>query len=563
MKIVLLILLSALQLIHTQAASFYVSTAANASGDGSFDAPWRLQTALNHPVALHPGDTVWIKGGVYTNAFDTQTSFSCRTNGSANAPIIFRNYQNERVTIDGQLQYSLYLGLGNCSYTWFWGLEVTNSASTDRNHDIPGSVTCTAENIKFINMIVHDTGSGLDTWKTAANAETYGCIIYHIGNNLNNGGNLEGHGHGMYLQNDTVGTKIIHNNIIFSTYGYGMKVWQTTNTAALGNFDIQHNIVFNGGAASENMGGVGNNARTHNFFVVSNSVNNPVSNTVIKHNYTFSGINTPRPPVNAFGLNYGVKNMTLDSNYLTCQTRLGFNNTPIFEASVKDNKIIGGIPAVYGIYLWGFSSTDFPQNTYVPNMPDAGLEYFVTPNKYETGRGHIAIYNWDSLATVPVNISSIGLQVGDQYELVNVMDYFNDIISGTYDSTGIIMVPMTGHTFAQAIGSMQAPVDQFPTFGAFVVRKKAGQITSVIREQVSANQILVAPNPSNGIFTISIYGNISAIAVFNMLGEKIYGVEQLKQQESIEIDLSSLPRGVYFLRGQNGNAFQTHRIITQ
>ena len=277
------------------ASSFYVASNAKITGTGSFSNPWTFQTALNHPSALHPGDTVWLKGGTYTNTFDAQTSFSCKTNGTLNAPIIFRNYNNERVTIDGQLLYSLYLGLGKCCYTWFWGLEITNTASTDRNHDIPGGITCTAENIKFINMIVHDTGTGIDCWKTAKNSETYGCIIYHIGNNLLNGTNLEGHGHGMYLQNDTFGTKLIHNNIIFNTYGYGIKVWQTTTTAALGNFDVQRNIVFNSGAASENLGGLGNNSRTHNFFVVANGENNPVRNTVIKHNYTYADQTMPRP----------------------------------------------------------------------------------------------------------------------------------------------------------------------------------------------------------------------------------------------------------------------------
>lgn len=418
-KYLLTILLTAIIISNCFAIDFYVSSTATGSGDGSFGSSWKLQQALNSPPTItSPTDTVWIwmRGGIYTNTFDIQTSFSCFTNGSADAPIIFRNYQNERASIDGQVPYTLLCGLGNCSFTWFWGLEVSNSDNSDRDHsniDRLGNIYCTAKNMKFINMIVHDMGSGLDSWKTATNSETYGCIIYNIGNNLLNGLNWEGHGHGMYLQNDTLGTKNIHDNIIFSTYGYGMKVWQTTNTDALGNFDIQRNIVFNGGAASENLGGVGNNSRTHNFFVVSNGINSPIRNTVIKHNYTYAGTNTPRPPVNAFGLNYGVDNMTLDSNYLTCQTRLGFNNTPLFNASVAGNKIIAGIPAAYGYYLWGFTNSDFPQNTYLDEQPSSGLEYFVLPNKYEKGRAHIAVYNWDVAESVQIDVSNSSLQAGD------------------------------------------------------------------------------------------------------------------------------------------------------
>lgn len=563
MKILILLLGLTNVLIKSQATSFYVSSNASETGIGSINNPWQLQIALNHPAALHPGDTVWIRGGVYTNTFDSQTSFSCHTNGTASAPIIFRNYNNERATIDGQLTYSLYAGLGNCSYTWFWGIEVTNSGSKDRNHNIYGGVTCTAENIKFINMIVHDTGSGLDCWKTAKNSETYGCIIYHIGNNLNNNGNLEGHGHGMYLQNDTVGTKIIHDNIVFSTYGYGIKVWQTTTTAPLGNFHFQGNIVFNGGSASENLGGIGNNSRTHNFFVVSNGPNNPVVNTVIKHNYTFAGTNTPRPPVNAFGLNYGVRNFILDSNYLACQTRLGFNNTPVFDASVKGNTIFGGIPSIYGYYLWGFTQTDYPNNTYISELPKTGLDYFLIPNKYEAGRGHLVIYNWDSLESVNVDISNLGLNPGDEFELVNVLNYFNDFHTKINQSNGILNVKMIGHSLCYAIGSNQVPVSQFPKFGVFVIRKKEKQVTTDLVENTKSNDVLIVPNPSNGKFSIDYLNNPSSISILNLLGDKILDIDQTILQQDLEIDLSDFPKGIYFLGLKCKNTFQSRKIIIQ
>ena len=563
MRPLLLVLFLAISCGEASAASFFVSSAATPFGDGSRANPWRLQTALDHPATLLPGDTVWVRGGVYTNRYDATTSFSCRTHGTMAAPIIFRNYNNERATIDGEQTYSLYLGLGSCSNTWFWGLEVTNSRATDRNREIGGSITCTAEHITFINMIIHDMGSGLDCWKTALNCETYGCLIYHIGNNLNNNGNWEGHGHGMYLQNDTMGIKRIHNNIVFSTYGYGIKVWQTTTTAAIGNFDIQHTIVFNGGAASENLGGVGNNYRTHNFFVVSNGPDNPVSNTVIKHNYTYSGSNTPRPPVNAFGLNYGVKNMVLDSNFFTGQTRLGFSNTPVFEASVKGNTFLGGIPPVYGIYLWGFTQADYPQNRYIPDVPRQGLEYVVIPNAYEKGRAHLAIYNWDSAATVRVNIASVGLHPGDRYELVNVMDYFNDIATGVVDASGIISVPMTGHTFAAAVGSTKAPVSQFPVFGVFVLRRQASTVPVGIGPIVPLDYTTISPNPSTGKFILHCGEDMISLSVWDIRGEKVYDAENSSRRPTHEIDLSAFPKGLYMLRILDGSGFHSRSLALQ
>lgn len=574
MKKYLILTLCFVSFLSTASAlDFYVSPFASGIGDGSFDNPWQLQQALNSPkVITNPSDTIWIwlRGGKYTNTFDNQTSFICFTNGSKNAPIIFRNYNDERATLDGQLAHTLVFGLGQCSYTWFWGIEILNSDSSDRDHsniDRLGNVYCTAEHIKFINLVVHDLGSGLDSWKTALNSETYGCIIYNIGNNLLNGSNWEGHGHGMYLQNDTVGIKNIHDNIVFSTYGYGIKVWQTTTTDAIGNFNFQHNIVFNGGAASENLGGVGNNSRTHNFFVVSNSINNPIRNTVLKRNFTYAGTNTPRPPVNAFGLNYGVDNLVLDSNYITCQTRLGFNNTPIFNASVSGNKIIAGIPDQYGYFLWGFTETDFPQNTYLSTAPISGLDYYVLPNKYEPDRAHIVIYNWSGAPSVDISATSTGLQPGDIYELINVMDYYHDTIIDTLDATGLITVPMTGHTFAPVIGSSKPPVSQFPTFGAFVIRRiGAAETTSISRNQID-NLIKIYPSPSTNIcnvhFLVTHPGNYNLFVLDN-LGNSIFkqNTVYLNQGEhEVQINTEGFSSGVYYIHMKNNYVSMSGKFI--
>lgn len=561
MKRYIISALPALMLFSQSFASdFYVSATATGSGDGSFHNPWKLQQALSAPAAIaNPTDTVWIwvRGGLYTNKFDPQTSFSCFTKGTTNAPVIFRNYKNERATIDGQLTHTLACTLGNCTHSWFWGLEVFNSDTADRDHpvtDRSGGVYCTASNIKFINMIVHDMGSGLDLWKTASNSEAYGCVIYNIGNNQHNGTNWEGHGHGMYLQNDTIGIKNIHNNIIFSTFGYGMKVWQTTTTDAIGNFNIQRNIVFNGGAPSENLGGAGNNYRTHNFFVVSNSVNNPIRNTVIKHNYTFAGTNTPRPPVNAFGLNYGVDNLTLDSNYLTCQTRLGFNNTPVFNASVNGNKIIAGIPAAYGYYLWGFTNSDFPNNTYISQQPDFGVEYFVLPNKYEPGRSHLVIYNWGSGDSVQINLMNTGLQIDDTYELINVMDYYHNAIIDTIDASGIIKVPMLNQSVAPVVGSAKRPVSQFPVFGAFVLRKVENKITTGVSYLTNHTSISIFPNPTSGdmnaCFSIPCSG-VYQIFITDISGKNPliqYSEYLLEGRQEIQIITKDLKKGAYWVQ---------------
>jgi hypothetical protein len=89
--------------------------------------------------------------------------------------------------------------------------------------------------------------------------------------------------------------------------------------------------------------------------------------------------------------------------------------------------------------------------------------------------------------------------------------------------------------------------------------------TTVITEKNnSSNKIIVYPNPSNGIVTINIQnrkqGENYELFLFNILGEQVYSEVNFKQEENI--DLSSYPKGTYFLRikGEN-NTFNKKVII--
>ena len=554
--IVTIILISISNLYGT---GFYVSSDATKNGDGSFASPWELQKALNHPPQLRPGDTVWIRGGRYLGPDSTGEvngiCYSCHTNGSAILPIIFRNYNHERVTLDGKSNGIILNLASDCSYTWFWGLEVMSSSSAPREytndpgHPNRGNISCTAPDIKFINMILHDGADGIDLWIGSRNAELYGCIIY------NNGWDIagSGHGHGIYTQNDTSGTIKIHDNIFFSSFGYNVRVWSTGRT--IDNYDIQRNILFNGGSCSENKNG---STRTHNFFIVPNNPNAPCKNLVVKHNLCFSGTNTPRPPVNAFGLNYGTINMTLDSNILTCQTRIGGTGVQLQgTTSVKGNKFFGGIQPANGFYLWGFTPADFPENFYSEALPTNGMEYFITKNKYEPDRAHLVIYNWENSPSIKLDISQAGFKSGDQFDLINVTDLYSDILKFRYDGSGFIEVPMTGHSAVQAIGSVKKPVSQFPTFGVFILQKSNSISNSNSPIKENKNEVLVFPNPFNHCTTFKITNgtkDVYNLKVYNHLGHLVKN-ERFNHKE-FTMCKNDLPIGVYSFLLQDDHGFK-------
>src|SRR4029453_3878570 len=116
------------------ATDFYVAPNASANGNGSFSNPWKLQTALNQPAAVQPGDTIWLRGGTYTGA-----PWTSHLKGTAANPIIVRQYSGERARLDGNYNGNevtlTIMGL----YTWFWGFEVFNSDPTryTSNGDLP------------------------------------------------------------------------------------------------------------------------------------------------------------------------------------------------------------------------------------------------------------------------------------------------------------------------------------------------------------------------------------------------------------------------------------------
>ncbi len=53
-------------------AGHYVAPGGSAGGDGTATKPWDLATALAQPASVVPGDTIWLRGGVYAGIFTSR-----------------------------------------------------------------------------------------------------------------------------------------------------------------------------------------------------------------------------------------------------------------------------------------------------------------------------------------------------------------------------------------------------------------------------------------------------------------------------------------------------------
>ena len=443
-------------LLSAHATEFYVTPTGSSAGTGTAASPWDLQTALNQPSAVKPGDTIWVRAGVHrVNNFPTQ--FKSVLAGTAAQPITVRAWPGERATIDGNIQ--LLTG----GWVNYWGLEImdslpnrtstqtgpwpttwweTMSNGQQTDYCVSG-VDLRVPNVKFINCVIHDNvGGGFGVDILADGSEVYGSLSYYNGWQ----GADRGHGHGLYLQNAGPASTKITDSMFFENYALGIQSTGAGPSPVADDVDIEGNAMF--------MNGILSTQHQQNFLVgpFQGVSQNPIVVSNCVYDINGSGSDT------FMGYDGGMANANIAGNYFGTSVQFG----PQSGMTLAGNTFCAGTIAV--------TQSAYPNNTYLTVPPATGTKIMVRPNRYEAGRANIIIYNWGQASTVNVDISTIGLNVGDQYELHNVQDFYADIITGTY-SGGTITIPMTGHTVA-APTSHTAPPSTFPKFGAFVIMRK-------------------------------------------------------------------------------------------
>jgi hypothetical protein len=123
----------------------------------------------------------------------------------------------------------------------------------------------------------------------------------------------------------------------------------------------------------------------------------------------------------------------------------------------------------------GFSKAAYPGNTYYSGAwPATGAKIIVRPNTWETGRAHVAIVNYTQAPLVDVDLSGIGLVVGDSYEVRNALNPLGPpIVTGVYNGSAV-QFPTTGFVNASPNWTTPTPVTLpplGPKFNAYLVKK--------------------------------------------------------------------------------------------
>ena len=454
--------LLSLLFVEARAADFYVAPEAGSGGLGSEAHPWTLGHALSHPPQVHPGDTIWLRGGTYYGKYVSTLT------GTPAAPIVVRSYPGEWARIDGGVGLETpgkeILSIAG-AYSWFWGFEIMSSDPQRRsseNGPSPPDInrgacvgTTNGVGAKLINLVCHDAAEGFELWQESSNLEAYGNIVY---NNGWRGATDRGHGHGIYAQNAN-GSKFINDNIILQSYDINVQIYGSS-AAPLNNFVVDGNIVYQaakvmtGGAAIELIFG-GSQVATNAVFT---------NNTV--YSKRGRGVN--------FGYGAGMRPATVTGNIIASSgyaVAATFSNT-LDVLTMTGNKFWGEILNVNDS-SHEIEYSDWPGNTFIEyTTRPTGTNVVVRPNRYEAGRGHIAVLNWGLAPSVSVDVSGI-LAPGSSYEVRNAQDYFGPpVASGVY-AGGTIALPTTGLSVATPIGGAVTPPATGPEFNVFVVLTRA------------------------------------------------------------------------------------------
>lgn len=488
------------------ATDFYVSPTGSASGDGSISRPWTFTAALAAPAAVHPGDTIWMRGGTY--AMKTPAEFWNKLNGTATAPIIFRRYPGESVKIDlRNMASSLYVYGSN---TWFWGLEIT-STGIPRSTSLTGpwsilnsSIEVHGPGTKFINCYVHDLSQGLSYWNDSSGAEAYGNIVLHVGWQ----GGDRGHGHAIYSQNLATGAtrKLLSDNFLGEAFDIGLQLYGS-GAAYVQDYLLSGNVIWDNGIPTgtnvDQLVISGGGASKKNIEVDTNFVYNSGTSGYSRIGWQWDGENKD---VNIHG-NWFVggfsplevwhwDSVQFHNNFICSSpgnsqalvaTLQSANQTPARYGwdqnqycagnnkylqtnldSAGNDIILGGSDGSVASFQ---SMTGFDKASTYGTRPTQGAATFVRPNKYEAGRANIIIFNWQSMPFVPVNISTAGLKDGDQFVLMDVQNFGGPAVaSGTYSSANpVIQVPMTNLAKVQIAGWGSTMHHTAPAFGTFIL----------------------------------------------------------------------------------------------
>ncbi len=162
--------------------AFFVAVNGSDNNPGSYDKPWATwQKAINE---INPGDTVYIRGGVYYPSNDDQFGvFAENKKGSQEKMLCVMNYPGETPVLDCSKMTSTRANSGiflrNCTYFHLKGLTVTGVSQHKRDVQVSGFAIEGGTGYKLEQCVSHSNdGAGYHGYNVSK-IELINCDAYN------------------------------------------------------------------------------------------------------------------------------------------------------------------------------------------------------------------------------------------------------------------------------------------------------------------------------------------------------------------------------------------------
>jgi hypothetical protein len=378
-----------------------------------------------------------------------------------------------------------------------WGVEILSSnpnrtapdAKNPERIDRATGVYMRGERSRLINSVVHDVARGVVMVPEAVDAEAYGNLVYYCGWTSGQ----RGYGSAMSVRN-LQGSKVLEENVQFSGFERGIVCMGDD----VRNVKLRGNVTFHSGILHKNQ-------RTMNLLV--SAGNGGVQGMTLEGNHSYYPVNEPggsaalgwvyggpEGSVEATG-NYWVGGMTPVEMWNWSSARFTGNTLVaapgrvlVALTSAKDSAAstyTWGENQYYGSKFFRFdgskvdfdawkSQTGLDQSSKWKGEAPRESWSVVRPNRYEPGRGHVILYNWDRAASVELDLSGV-FSKGSDYQLLDVQNVHGEpLASGCYEGMPVtVNLPETPKA-AMPVGLTIPPKHSGSIFWTLLAVSKPG-----------------------------------------------------------------------------------------
>lgn len=198
---------------------------------------------------------------------------------------------------------------------------------------------------------------------------------------------------------------------------------------------------------------------------------------------------------------------------------------------------------VCGVTIWNAAMGDVPGPVIIQCCSPLPIELLYFDAKYSNGK---VILNWSTASQIN----------NDYFTIERSSDGINYQQIGTVDGAGnnneIVNYSFIDYKPFKGISYYRLKQTDFDG------KSSSSKIISVTNNDNSNISVKIYPNPNNGHFFIESYNGTSILTIYNPLGKKVY--DRNIEEQIMEINLSSLPNGIYSVQISSANENILYKI---